>query len=95
MQRLEEFGGFHQAVFWKDQLQVECTHSQNRELKTKMAKVEKAMEEKDEILELLTASKDSLEKDAIDRKAQIVSVHCCREDGCSRLSGPWWPLLPW
>ena len=63
-----------EAVFWKDQLQGECKRSPSGELKTKMAKVEKAMEEKDEILELLRTSKDSLEKDAIDRKAQLVYV---------------------
>ena len=41
------------------------------ELQAKLACMEKAMKEKDEMLELLTASKDSLEKDAIDRKALI------------------------
>ena len=76
LKRDAEFVGgvFNQVVFWKDKLQVECTHSPNRELKTRMARLEKAMEEKDEILELLTASKDSLEKEAIDRKTQLVSV---------------------
>ena len=45
--------------------------SLNGELRAKLACLEKAMKDKDEMLELLTASKDSLEKDAIDKKAKI------------------------
>ena len=51
--------------------QLHTEQSFNGELNAKLACLEKEMQEKDKMLKLLTASNDSLEKDATDRKAQI------------------------
>ena len=51
--------------------QLHTEQNFNGELKAKLACLEKEMQEKDKMLKLLTASNDSLEKDATDRKAQI------------------------
>ena len=50
--------------------QMHTEQSLNGELKAKVACLEKAIKDKDEMLKLLTASKDSLEKDAIEKKRQ-------------------------
>ena len=44
---------------------------ENEELRAKVASLEEAMVEKDEMMEICTAKKDSLEKDMIDKQAQI------------------------
>ena len=66
-----DFSSASQRKMKEHTSQLHTTQSFNGELKARVACLEKAMKDKDEMLELLTASKDSLEKDAIDRAAQI------------------------
>ena len=67
-----EFSSTSQRDVKDHKSRVHTEQSLLGELQAKLACMEKAMKEKDEMLELLTASKDSLEKDAIDRKAQTL-----------------------
>ena len=66
-----EFSSTSQREVKDHTSQLHTEQSFNGELKAKLACLEKEMQEKDKMLKLLTASNDSLEKDATDRKAQI------------------------